>query len=160
VRQNASSSYSYGGVARTNINRPSAFRNLCLEFIYTIIKLSIYKFIKERSVYVNNSKNTANHERKDHLQRKFGAIPGFVIIGFLAWMASVFIGTFSNHDNISVILGLALVTFSIYSVAYIGKLIYSYCEENKLGILGSSSKLLGLAISISVFMLLSVFVNI
>jgi len=107
---------------------------------------------------VNNSNTTGKHEHSP--QKKYGAIPSFVIIGFLAWMIKIFIGAFRNHDNVNIILELLLVLFTFYSYAYICKILYLHCDEKNLGIFGRSNKIIGIVISIAIFLLLNISVNI
>ncbi len=107
---------------------------------------------------MNNDNITGKY--KHNLQKKYGAIPSFVIIGFFAWMIKMFVNTFRNRDNVSIILELFLLFFTLCSYAYICKILYLHCEEKKIGIFGSNFKIIGIAISLAVFFLLNIFVKI
>lgn len=102
--------------------------------------------------------NNTGHEY--NLQKRYGAIPGYLLIGFMGWMLKIFIGILRNHDNINIILEILLVLSAFCSFAYICKIIYLHCEEKKLGIFGSNSRVFGIVISLAVFLVLNIFIRI
>lgn len=64
--------------------------------------------------------------QKKDFKKNFRAILYFVIIGFLTWMTSIFIGTLRNNINLNNVIELSLIFFGIYSYVYICKIMYMH----------------------------------
>ncbi len=105
-------------------------------------------------IYINNNNNITKPENK--LQKQYGAILIFMIIGFLGWMTNIFLNTFSNSKNTNIVIDIFLALFTIFSTIYIGRILIFYCEAKNLKIFGSQSRMIGISISIAVYFLLKI----
>lgn len=104
--------------------------------------------------------NASKYEYKKDMKMMYGALPHYITAGFLGWVISVFIHAIDRQDSINGMLQIGVEAFAFYLFVYTVKLIYSHCENNNLGLLGSHSRMAAAAVMVVLYTLLRVLVKI
>lgn len=105
---------------------------------------------------MNNSAIKA--ESKLNKKMMYGALPHYITAGILGWVLSVFTRTIYSQESINDMLQLGIATYAVFLLVYVVKLIFSHCEQNNLGLLGSRSRIAAASIMVAVYLFLRVWV--